>query len=123
MSGEQTQIRVLTPVAGSDYYSGRWITGRVLRGFRGRLVSDGASSPSGNTAFDVPANTVRVGEILVLRGQYFKAIGLEPQPPFWIRHRITTRQVPGRFREDPFQRISHEGVEISHEGDYVVVEV
>ena len=93
------QLAVKSRVAGEDGYSVRYITGRVIRGTRGVLLSDGALVPSGGTTFNVPRGAVDVDEVIevVGTGQHFQVSGVEPMPPFHVRDRIEADQVSGRF--------------------------
>ena len=93
----QLQVRVLTEVAGSRLYSGRWVLAMVRNESRGRSIEGGASLPVGGTDFDVPRGTVGLGAVIRFRGQFFKVTGTEPVPPFWLRDRLTTEQAGGTY--------------------------
>ena len=93
------QLRVLTktnqkPVS----YTEKYITGQAVQATRGQSETDGAVFPLGGTVFVVPTGTVVVGNVIELKGQYFKVTGLEPVPPWFIKENLITEQTIGQFR-------------------------
>lgn len=119
-----TQLKILSRAPGTArQYTARYIQGTPRRAVRARIVDAGAALPLGGTTFDVPSGTVALGEVIALRGQFFRVDGIEPLAPWFTRERLATTQQQGPFSEAPTEpfRIMVDGDTISADGNVLVL--
>ena len=93
----RTQLKVLTQVdpEGNDY-TVRFVFGEIRRGTRQLIDESGARLPIGGTTFIVNRGAVLLSEVMSIRGQNFKVVGVEPLAPWFRKDRLTTDIETGR---------------------------